>query len=85
MNKNNALSSESRASIEPKFVTVDGLKIRYAVSPKDAAPSLLLLSPWPESIYAFSRMWNDLAREFSLVALDLPGFDSKNYPAYAGH
>jgi pimeloyl-ACP methyl ester carboxylesterase len=60
--------------IEPEFATVDGLEIRYARSAGPAAETLVLLSPWPESIYAFAPMWSDLAAHFSLVAIDLPGF-----------
>jgi pimeloyl-ACP methyl ester carboxylesterase len=35
---------------------------------------MMLLSPWPESIYAFIRMWPRLSERFSLAAVDLPGF-----------
>jgi pimeloyl-ACP methyl ester carboxylesterase len=34
----------------------------------------MLLSPWPESIYAFTRMWPQMSEQFSLTAVDLPGF-----------
>ena len=61
-------------TFEPQFVTHDGLEIRYASSPKPSAEAVLLLSPWPESIYAYVPIWPDLASEFSLVAVDLPGF-----------
>jgi pimeloyl-ACP methyl ester carboxylesterase len=60
--------------IEPTFLTLDGLRIRYATNERPGAPVLLMLSPWPESIYAYRPMWESLATEFSLVALDLPGF-----------
>jgi pimeloyl-ACP methyl ester carboxylesterase len=33
-----------------------------------------MLSPWPESIYAYQPTWDTLAARFSLVAVDLPGF-----------
>jgi pimeloyl-ACP methyl ester carboxylesterase len=33
-----------------------------------------LLSPWPESVYAFDQMWSQLAEDTHLVAIDLPGF-----------
>ena len=59
---------------EPRFATIDGLRIRYAAHDAKAANTLLLLSPWPESLYAFSPMWPGLARQFNLLALDLPGF-----------
>jgi pimeloyl-ACP methyl ester carboxylesterase len=38
------------------------------------APVILLTSPWPESLFAFRRIWPTLARVGRLVAVDLPGF-----------
>ena len=60
--------------IKPGFMTVDGLRIRYATSPRRGADAVILLSPWPESIYAYLPTWQRLAEQFSLVAVDLPGF-----------
>jgi len=62
------------ALIKPAFTTLDGLTIRYATSPKAGAETVVLLSPWPESIYAFLPTWPRLAEQLSLVAIDLPGF-----------
>jgi pimeloyl-ACP methyl ester carboxylesterase len=61
-------------SFEPEFTLYDGLRIRYVRSPRPSAESVLLLSPWPESVYAFVRMWPRLSERFSLAAVDLPGF-----------
>ena len=61
-------------SFEPEFTLYDGLRIRYVRSPRPAAESVLMLSPWPESVYAFVRMWPRLSERFSLAAVDLPGF-----------
>jgi pimeloyl-ACP methyl ester carboxylesterase len=60
--------------IEPQFRTIDGLRIRYADSGGSKEPVVLLTNPWPESIYAFSRMWPTLAEHARLFAIDLPGF-----------
>ena len=59
---------------DPRFATYDGLEIRYASSIKPSAEAVILLSPWPESIYAYLPMWPTLAEELSIVAVDLPGF-----------
>jgi pimeloyl-ACP methyl ester carboxylesterase len=56
------------------FRTVDGLRIRYADSVGPNGPTVLLTSPWPESVYAFAPMWNTLAEHARLFAIDLPGF-----------
>jgi pimeloyl-ACP methyl ester carboxylesterase len=56
------------------FVTVDGLKLRLLRSSGQRGIPILVTSPWPESLYAFARIWPKLAPEAPLVALDLPGF-----------
>jgi pimeloyl-ACP methyl ester carboxylesterase len=58
---------------ETKWQTIDGLKIRYAAQ-QGGSENVLLLSPWPESIYAFAQIWEGLASRFNLLAIDLPGF-----------
>jgi pimeloyl-ACP methyl ester carboxylesterase len=59
--------------IRPQFRTIDGLTIRFAES-EDRADHALLLSPWPESLFAFEPTWDRLAERTHLVAFDLPGF-----------
>jgi pimeloyl-ACP methyl ester carboxylesterase len=59
--------------IRTQFRTIDGLAIRYAQS-EDRDDHALLLSPWPESLYAFEPTWLRLAEHAHLVAVDLPGF-----------
>jgi pimeloyl-ACP methyl ester carboxylesterase len=61
-------------AIEPEFRTVDGLRIRFADSGGSQEPTVLLTSPWPESVYAFAPMWATLAEHARLFAVDLPGF-----------
>ncbi|MDT5066563.1 MAG: hypothetical protein QOK02_2718 [Mycobacterium sp.] len=60
-------------SIHPKYTTVDGLSIRFAES-ATVGPHALLLSPWPESVFAFAQVWDELARHAHLIAVDPPGF-----------
>jgi hypothetical protein len=38
---------ENPVSIQPDFLSLDGLSIRYATSHRPDAPTLLMLSPWP--------------------------------------
>jgi pimeloyl-ACP methyl ester carboxylesterase len=61
------------AALQTQFRTVDGLSIRFAES-EDRDDHALLLSPWPESPYAFEPIWSRLAEHTHLVAIDLPGF-----------
>jgi pimeloyl-ACP methyl ester carboxylesterase len=67
------MSTSLSRSIEPQFRTIDGLKIRFAES-EQGDDHALLLSPWPESLYAFDQMWGRLAEHAHVVAVDLPGF-----------
>jgi pimeloyl-ACP methyl ester carboxylesterase len=55
-----------------KFRVIDGLTVRFAQS-EDPDDHALLLSPWPESLFAFEQMWARLAEHTHLVAIDLPG------------
>jgi len=55
-------------------VVVDGLRIRYADLQAVDGPVILFTSPWPESLFAFRRVWPILAQTGRLVAVDLPGF-----------
>src|SRR6516225_8403831 len=57
-----------------RFRTVDGVRIRYADSGGSQKPTVVLTSPWPESVYAFAPMWASLAEHAHLLAVDLPGF-----------
>jgi len=57
----------------PTFRTIDGVSIRFAESDRRNADALLL-SPWPESVFAYEAIWPRLAETTHLVAVDLPGF-----------
>ena len=47
------------ALIHPKTIKVDGLSVRYAEGGQ-AGPDAILMSPWPESVYAFEPAWPHL-------------------------
>ncbi len=57
-----------------QFRTVNGVSIRYVESGGDHDNSILLTSPWPESLYAFLPIWQSLSEDSHLLAIDLPGF-----------
>jgi len=58
-----------------EFVEVEGLKIRIRRRKRDGGIPLVFTSPWPESLYAFQRVWPLLdASDASLIAIDIPGF-----------
>jgi pimeloyl-ACP methyl ester carboxylesterase len=68
------LTTWANGRIQPEFRTIDGLAIRFAESEPGAAEQALLLSPWPESLFAFEPTWAQLAKHAHLLAVDLPGF-----------
>src|SRR6516162_7420956 len=61
-------------SPDVRFRDVDGVRIRYADSGDARGPTVVLTSPWPESLYAFTPMWATLGEHARLFAVDLPGF-----------
>ena len=75
-------------TLTPRYATVAGLRVRYADSTDNAAstdstantastadgPDAILIAPWPESIYAYEQMWEDLSGHARLIAVDLPGY-----------
>jgi pimeloyl-ACP methyl ester carboxylesterase len=61
------------SQMTPRHTVVDGLRVRYAES-SGTGPDALLLSPWPESLYAFDGVWDALSAHARVVALDLPGY-----------
>ena len=62
------------AMMKPEFRTIDGVKIRYADSGGPQRRTVVLTSPWPESLYAFAPIWASLAQHARVFAIDLPGF-----------
>jgi pimeloyl-ACP methyl ester carboxylesterase len=64
---------QERQPFDVAWQIIDGLKVRYATG-GSGGERVLLLSPWPESIFAFAPVWVGLAKQFSVLAIDLPGF-----------
>jgi pimeloyl-ACP methyl ester carboxylesterase len=56
------------------FIELDGLKVRFAKSDRNEGDAILLLSPWPESIFAFLPTWETFCSIGPVVAVDLPSF-----------
>src|ERR1700722_9524923 len=56
------------------FRVADNVDIRFAEAGGGSAETVVLTSPWPESVLAFRKVWDRLAERFHVVAIDLPGF-----------
>jgi len=61
-------------AMDPAFREADGVKIRFAEAGRGSDESAILTSPWPESLFAFRKVWDRLAGQFHVIAIDLPGF-----------
>ena len=51
-----------------------GVRVRFADNKADSDITMLLLAPWPESLWAYRRIWERLTGIGRVVAIDLPGF-----------
>jgi len=61
-------------TIDPAIREADGVKIRFAEAGQGGNETVVLTCPWPESLFAFRKVWDRLSERFRLVAIDLPGF-----------
>ena len=68
------MSTPAAAPITTYFRVCDGVRVRFADTRADSDTTLLLLAPWPESLWAFRRIWNQVIELGRVVAIDLPGF-----------
>ena len=48
--------------------------MRFADNKADSDVTVLLLAPWPETLWAFRRIWHRVSAVGRAVAIDMPGF-----------
>jgi pimeloyl-ACP methyl ester carboxylesterase len=68
------MDAEAVSPIATYFRVCDGVRVRFADSKADSDTTVLLLAPWPETLWAFRRIWGRVAATGRVVAIDLPGF-----------
>jgi pimeloyl-ACP methyl ester carboxylesterase len=68
------MDAEAVSPIATYFRVCDGVRVRFADSKADSDTTVLLLAPWPETLWAFRRIWGQVAAAGRVVAIDLPGF-----------
>ena len=66
--------SAEASRITTYFRVCDGVRVRYADTRADSDISVLMLAPWPETLWAFRRIWQRVTALGRVVAIDLPGF-----------
>jgi len=68
------MSPETVSPISTYFRVCDGVRVRFADTRADSEITVLLLAPWPETLWAFRRIWAGVSEVGRVVAIDLPGF-----------
>ncbi len=74
MRSDSQMSAEAGSPITTYFRVCDGVRVRFADTKADSDVTVLLLAPWPESLWAFRRIWHRVSAVGRAVAIDLPGF-----------
>lgn len=69
-----AMHSRGMSSMKTSHRSANGLNVRFAETTGPGDQTTLLVNPWPESLFAWDTIWEDLAKTGRLVAIDLPGF-----------
>src|ERR1700761_2640593 len=70
----NANTVQAVSPISTYFRVCDGVRVRFADNRADSDITMLLLAPWPESLWAFRRIWDRVSAVGRAVAIELPGF-----------
>ena len=52
------MSAEPASPITTYFRVCDGVRVRYADTKAESDTTVLMLAPWPESLWAFRRIWD---------------------------
>jgi pimeloyl-ACP methyl ester carboxylesterase len=68
------MSAEAVSPITTYFRVCDGVRVRFADNRADSDIRVLLLAPWPETLWAFRRIWRHVSAVGRVVAIDMPGF-----------
>jgi pimeloyl-ACP methyl ester carboxylesterase len=74
------MGTEPAPPITTYFRVCDGVRVRFADTKAATGLTVLLLSPWPETLFAFRRIWARVAAVGRVVAIDLPGFGHSDGP-----
>jgi pimeloyl-ACP methyl ester carboxylesterase len=67
------VSAAPGSAITTYFRVCDGVRVRFADNKADSDVTVLMLAPWPESLWAFRRIWDRVSTVGRAVAIDMPG------------
>src|SRR5271170_3827043 len=74
------MADKITAEIATYFRVCDGTRVRYADTKADSEIVILMLAPWPETLWAFRWVWGQISAVGRVVALDMPGFGHSDQP-----
>ncbi len=74
------MPDKATAEIATYFRVLDGTRVRYADTKADSDTVILTLAPWPETLWAYRRIWDQISAVGRVVALDMPGFGHSDQP-----
>ena len=75
------MSAGTALQMSTYFRVLDGVRVRFADTRADSDTTVLMLAPWPESLWAFRRIWDRIKSLGRVVAIDMPGFGHSDQPA----
>lgn len=75
------MSTGTATQMSTYFRVLDGVRVRFADTRADSDTTVLMLAPWPESLWAFRRIWDRITSLGRVVAIDMPGFGHSDQPA----
>ena len=68
------MSANAVSPVTTYFRVCDGVRVRFADNKADSDITVLLLAPWPETLWAFRRIWHRVASVGPGSSIDMPGF-----------
>src|SRR5208282_5468340 len=74
------MSTGTASQMSTYFRVLDGVRVRFADTRADSDTTVLMLAPWPESLWAFRRIWDRITSLGRVVAIDMPGFGHSDQP-----
>lgn len=70
---------ESMFDLKTETIEIEGGTVRLLRDGGEGGIPLLLTAPWPESLYAFHRVWPTFQTLGPVIAVDLPGFGASEW------
>src|SRR5277367_493238 len=74
------MADQTTSEIVTYFRVCDGTRVRYADTKADSDTVILMLAPWPETLWAYRRIWSQISAVGRIVALDMPVFGHSDQP-----